>query len=62
MFEKAEILFVCIVNTGLAWMAEGAMRAKLPQADLTRGHPEGGQVPMVLGHRELGQAGRHCLL
>ena len=44
MFEKAEILFVCIVNTGLAWMAEGAMRAKLPQAGRPVQAAQRGQV------------------
>ncbi len=44
MFEKAEILFVCIVNTGLAWMAEGAMRAKLPQAGLVAANLQGASL------------------
>ena len=34
MFKRAEILFVCTANTGLARMAEGAMWARLGRAGL----------------------------
>ena len=34
MFDKAELLFVCTANTGLARIAEGTMRAKLARAGL----------------------------
>ena len=34
MFERAEILFVCTANTGLARLAEAALRARLERAGL----------------------------